>query len=387
MRVDVHFYSAAPMDDPGHSGPATVDRRYTNDDVLACYSNMEHWARRADRLGFSCLWLTEHHFQHEGYEVVPNLILFGTHLAHLTERIKFGQAFNVVPQWHPLRLAEDFAMADHLTGGRMEFGVGRGTVPREAETLGTVVASGDNEMAAVKDSLNREVFEEAMEVIKAAWTQERFSYTGKHFVYPPPGIPDRGKVVTDLTLVPRPTRPIDVYQPVTSPPTLDYVARVGHIGILTQNPPDVVGARWDELAERAADYGRELAPGEERAYHTNVHVGRTTQEALDRVRDPHDELVKFLSPYGRYKHYRGGEVPFDFMPSVEETSEGEHMAIGSVEQVADLLGRLRDRLDLRHLLLFLDFPGLDRAQVDEQMDLLASEVLPRIGVNLPQADA
>ena len=88
----------------------------------------------------------------------------------------------------------------------MEFGVGRGTVPREAESLGTVVASGDNEMAAELDRINREVFEESMEIIKLAWNNERFSFRGKHFTLPPDGIPDRGGFVTELTLVPRPTR-------------------------------------------------------------------------------------------------------------------------------------------------------------------------------------
>ena len=100
--------------------------------------------------------------------------------------------FNVVPQWHPLRLAEDFALADIVTGGRMEFGVGRGTVPREAWALGTVVASGDNAMSAEHDRINREIFEEAMEVIKLAWYNERFSYRGKQFVFPPDDVPDRG---------------------------------------------------------------------------------------------------------------------------------------------------------------------------------------------------
>jgi len=89
----------------------------------------------------------------------------------------------------------------------MEFGVGRGTVPREAWSLGTVVASGDNAMSAEHDRINREVFEESMEVIKTAWTNERFSYRGKHFVFPPDDIPDRGKYVDDLTLIPRPLRP------------------------------------------------------------------------------------------------------------------------------------------------------------------------------------
>ena len=381
MRVDVHFYSTVPMPDAGYAGPEPVDRRYGNDDVIACYRNMEHWAVTADRLGYDCLWLTEHHFQHEGYEVVPNLVLFGLHLAHLTERIRFGQAFNIVPQWHPLRLAEDFALADILTGGRMEFGVGRGTVPREAETLGGVVASGDNEMAAHKDARNREIFEEGMEIIRAAWSGERFSYTGKHFVLPPPGIPDRGRTVTDLTLVPRPGRPIDVYQPITSEPTLEYAARVGHIGIFPARTGGVA-AHWDRYAARAADHGRMLAPGQGRVLHANVHVGCTTAEALGTVRDGHDEYVKFLSPYGRFKHYRGGDVPFDFRPSVEETAESANMLIGSVAEVADRLGRYADELALGHLILFPDFPGLNREQIDDQLALLATEVLPAIGVDL-----
>jgi alkanesulfonate monooxygenase SsuD/methylene tetrahydromethanopterin reductase-like flavin-dependent oxidoreductase (luciferase family) len=381
MRVDVHFYSSVPMPDAGAGAPAPVDRRADNDAVIACYENMEHWAQTADRLGFACLWLTEHHFQYEGYEVVPNLIQFGVHLASLTERIRFGQAFNIVPQWHPLRLAEDFAMADILTRGRMEFGVGRGTVPREAETLGGVVASGDNAMSAEQDARNREIFEEAVEIIKMAWTQERFSFTGKHFVLPPPGIPDRGRTVTELTLVPRPTRPIDVYQPVTSPATFEYVARQGHVAIVPGRSGDISGL-WDRYAELAASHGRELGPGEGRALHVNVHVGRTTQAAIDRARDPHDEYVKFLSPYGRFKHYRGGDVPFDFRPSVEETASSGNMVIGSVEEAADLLGGLAERLSLRHLLLFPDFPGLSREEIDEQMELLAGEVLPRMGVRL-----
>ena len=275
MRVDVHFYSTVPMADAGGQGPQPVERRYGNDDVIACYANMERWAVTADRLGYDCLWLTEHHFQHEGYEVVPNLVLFGLHLAHLTERIRFGQAFNIVPQWHPLRLAEDFAMADILTGGRMEFGVGRGTVPREAETLGGVVASGDNEMAAEKDARNREIFEEGMEVIRAAWSEERFNYTGKHFVLPPPGIPDRGRTVTHLTLVPRPTRPVAVYQPVTSEPTLTYAAGAGHIGIFPARVGGIA-AVWDRFALTAAEHGRTLRPGQGRVLHANVHVGPTT---------------------------------------------------------------------------------------------------------------
>src|SRR5882757_5838895 len=174
MRVDSNFFCTVPMPDAGDPSIPATARRFGNDSVIECYKNLVEWAKTADQLGFDTMWLTEHHFQYEGYEVLPNLILFGQHLAHLTSGLRLGQMFNVVPQWHPLRLAEDFALADIITGGRMEFGVGRGTV----------VASGDNSMSAEHDRLNREIFEESMEVIKAAWYNETFSYRGKQFILP-----------------------------------------------------------------------------------------------------------------------------------------------------------------------------------------------------------
>jgi alkanesulfonate monooxygenase SsuD/methylene tetrahydromethanopterin reductase-like flavin-dependent oxidoreductase (luciferase family) len=304
------------------------------------------------------------------------------HLAGLTRRLRFGQMFNVVPQWHPLRLAEDFAMADILTGGRLVFGVGRGTVPREAETLGAPVASGDNEMSREADRRNREMFEEAMVVIKAAWSQERFSYSGKHFTFPPPGIPDRGSTVTHLTLVPRPVHaPVEIFQPITSPATLEYAARAGHIGVFALGRPAYIAAHWERFAAEAAAGGRPLGPGEGRCLQLIVHTGRTTAGAVASARPGLDEFVKFLSPYGRFRNIAPGAA-FDFAPSVEDVRRSEAMAIGSVEEVADTLGRWKERLDLAHLTAFLELPGLGRGEVDEQLHLLAEEVLPRIGEHL-----
>jgi alkanesulfonate monooxygenase SsuD/methylene tetrahydromethanopterin reductase-like flavin-dependent oxidoreductase (luciferase family) len=381
MRTDLHFYATVPMPDAGAGAPAPEDRRTTNDDVVATYANLCHWARLADDLGFDTLWLTEHHFQHEGYEVTPNLILFGLHLAGLTRRLRLGQAFNVVPSWHPLRLAEDFATADILSGGRMVFGVGRGTVPRESMTLGAPVASGDNDMSREADRINRERFEEAMEIIQLAWTNERFNYVGDHHVYPPPGIPDRGREVSELTLIPRPTRPVEIFQPVGSPRTLTYVAQQGFHGVFALASPQRTKVAWDRFAQEAAAVGRHLEPGEARALQLMVHVGRTTEEAMERVRPGHDEYVKFLAPYGRFGQY-AADLPFAYAPTLEETRAARAMAIGSVDDVVDVLGEFRDLLDLQHVLLFPEFPGLTAAEIDEQLVLLAEEVMPRLGVEL-----
>jgi alkanesulfonate monooxygenase SsuD/methylene tetrahydromethanopterin reductase-like flavin-dependent oxidoreductase (luciferase family) len=286
-----------------------------------------------------------------------------------------------VPSWHPLRLAEDFATADILSGGRMVFGVGRGPVPRESQTLGAPVASGDNEMSREADRINRERFQEAMEVIRLAWTSERFSYAGEHYVYPPPGIPDRGREVTHLTLVPRPTRPVEIYQPVSSPRTLTYVAREGFVGLFALASPDRMKVFWDLFADEAAKAGRPLGPGEGRCMQLMVHVGATTEQAIARARPGHDEYVKFLAPYGRFGLY-GKDLPFHYRPTLEETRAARAMAIGSVDDVVDVLGEYRDKLDLRHVLLFPELPGLTPAEIDEQMVLLATEVMPRLGVEL-----
>jgi len=382
MRVDTNFFCTVPMPDAGDPSISATSRRYGNDAVIECYRNLVEWARTADNLGYDTMWLTEHHFQYEGYEVLPNLILFGSHLANLTKNLRLGQMFNVVPQWHPLRLAEDFALADIMTGGRMEFGVGRGTVPREAWSLGTVVASGDNAMSAEHDRINRETFEEAMEVIKLAWYNERFAYRGKHFVYPSDGIPDRGSMVNELTLIPRPERKIDIYQPVTSPETIEYVPRAGHKAIYWLQNAESQKQKWDRYAEIREEIGQPVAPGEDRCLVMNIHVGATREKAMRKGRPGHDEFTKFLAPYGRFSSYRtssGEKVPFDFNPTVEESMQQKIQIVGSIDDAVDVLGYWRDLLDLKHICLFFDFPGLTRNEMNEQLHLVAEEVFPRLG--------
>jgi alkanesulfonate monooxygenase SsuD/methylene tetrahydromethanopterin reductase-like flavin-dependent oxidoreductase (luciferase family) len=382
MRVDTNFFGTVPMPDAGDPSIAPTDRRYGNDAVIACYDNMLHWAQTADALGYDTMWLTEHHFQYEGYEVLPNLILFGVHAAGRTSGIRFGQMFNVVPQWHPLKLAEDFALADILTNGRMQFGVGRGTVPREAWVFGTVVASGDNDMSVEHDRINRETFEEAMEVIKLAWGNERFSYRGKHFTFPSDDVPDRGHLVHDLTLIPKPVRPVEIYQPVTSPETIEYVPRAGHKAVYWLQNLDSQKQKWDRYAAIRAEMGTPVEPGHDRTLVLNVHVGRTREAAFRTGRPGHDEFCRFLAPYGRFSSYKqadGSKVPFGFQPTLEDSVDQKIMAIGSVDDVVETIGTYRELLDLRHLCIFFDLPGLTREQMDEQLHLVAEEVMPRLG--------
>ena len=132
------------LPDRGQNATPANERRYSNEHLASVFEKTEAIAKKMDALGFDTLWLAEHHFQHEGYECIPNDLMLAVHLAHVTKNLKIGCAFNVAPMWHPLRLAEDFATADILTGGRTIFGVGRGYHTREVGSVAELLGGADN---------------------------------------------------------------------------------------------------------------------------------------------------------------------------------------------------------------------------------------------------
>jgi alkanesulfonate monooxygenase SsuD/methylene tetrahydromethanopterin reductase-like flavin-dependent oxidoreductase (luciferase family) len=175
-KFDSMFAGHVDMDNIGYGGTAVNDRRFPNEHLVTVFDKAEAIAKLMDRLGYDTFWMAEHHFQPEGYECIPNILMLSTHLAHLTQNIRLGCAFNIAPMWHPLRLAEDFATADVLTGGRVVFGVGRGYHTREVDTFGAPL---------LDQAANRDLFEEQVEVILRAFNEEEFSHHGKYYDLPP----------------------------------------------------------------------------------------------------------------------------------------------------------------------------------------------------------
>ncbi|MBI1846062.1 MAG: LLM class flavin-dependent oxidoreductase [Candidatus Rokubacteria bacterium] len=171
-----------------------------------------------------------------------------TWLAIQTRRLKLGCAFNILPMWHPVRLAEDYAVADIVTEGRVIMGVGRGYHTREVEFFGAPML--DNEA-------NRELFEEQMEVFLKCFGEESFSHHGKHYDIPPP-VPYRGYELREVTCVPRPIhRPVEIWQPIASGKTLDYIASRGVKGMITST----ASGSWTRSSTRIAMRPRGPAGG------------------------------------------------------------------------------------------------------------------------------
>ncbi|MEM7339010.1 MAG: LLM class flavin-dependent oxidoreductase [Actinomycetota bacterium] len=382
MRFGAFLFGGVEMPDAGAGPPLSTERRYSNAEMWRATEQIINSGVLADQLGFDSFWLTEHHFQYEGYEVLPNGLMIGAILAERTDDIRIGMAFNVVPQWHPLKLAEDFATLHNISGGRAILGVGRGTVPRESEVLGSMIGSFDNPDQRAADEFNRTQFAEAMEVIQLALTKETFSFHGEVYDFPPPGIPDRGGFVEELTLVPRPLHPFEVWQAVTSPPTLEAVPRQGWGGVFWLLHHDELITRWSRFAEiYEGAHQRPLAMGEKRQLVVNVCVEDSHEAAIESVRNGHDEFWKFLGPYGWSRGYRspdGTPWPPGMIPTLEDSLEQKTWLVGTADEVAEQLAWFDDRLGLENVLFFPGMPGDAYAKVDEQLARLAETVMPQL---------
>jgi len=102
LKLGAFFFGGVEMNDAGAGAPNPMDRRSSNDECWAATLDYVNSAIEAERLGYDSFWTTEHHFQYEGYEVIPNGLLISTWIAAQTTKLRFGAMFNVVPQWNPL---------------------------------------------------------------------------------------------------------------------------------------------------------------------------------------------------------------------------------------------------------------------------------------------
>ncbi|MEA2851316.1 MAG: hypothetical protein QOE02_1335 [Rhodospirillaceae bacterium] len=141
----------------------------------------------ADDAGFDVMATTEHHFHSEGYETSVAPLLLYADLAARTKRIKFSPLGLVLPSWDPIRAAEELAVLDHLTKGRIYAGFARGYQDRWVNVLGQQYhVTGAPMDGSSIDNHNRKVYEETLKVIKMAWTEESFDYDGEYYKVPYP---------------------------------------------------------------------------------------------------------------------------------------------------------------------------------------------------------
>jgi len=376
-NFSVFYVGNIDLEDVGLDGIPANDRRYKNERLTQSMETAEKAAILMDELGYHALWMAEHHFQREGYECIPNVIMMGTHLAAKTERLKFGCGFNIVPMWHPLRLAEDFAMADVLSKGRIIFGVGRGYHTREVETFGAPMLDSE---------ANRELFEEQLEVITKAFGQEKFSHQGKHYTLPPE-VPYRGYQLKELTLVPRPiTQPVEIWQPLVSanPRGIDFLAKMGIKPLIANNPPAALEEKLVMLQSARAKYGKETELGEDMALGFRMFVAESKEKAIKLARPYFEEAMKFAGPLGvmpltpeqNESVVNRGKTPGVALPTLDEAVEAGSWLCGTSADIVEHFKGIEEK-----------YPGVERVNIGavmgmplevfkDQLSIISEEVMP-----------
>ena len=366
------------LGDMGQLATPANERRYSNEQLASVFEKTEAIAKKMDALGFDTLWLAEHHFQHEGYECIPNLLMLAVHLAHVTKRLRIGCGFNIAPMWHPLRLAEDYAVADILTKGRTVFGVGRGYHTREVETFGAPMQNGD---------ANRELFEEQVEVIFKAFNNESFSHKGKHYTLPP-AVPYRGYTCKELTLVPRPiNRPVECWQPVVSASArgLDFMVRHGIKGAVGGGAATMAEGPIQAYRDAAARAGKNLKLGENLTVGIFFYVADSREKAIRELTPYFEEHVKMFAPLGfvpgitpaqvAAAAQRGGWKEAG-VPSLDHYMKLGSWFAGTSEQLVEHLKKLEARYPgMEHINLSTSI-GAPKAVMLEQFQRVAEEVMP-----------
>lgn len=343
---------------------------------LQLYQEGMALADMAEPLGFESLWSLEHHFT--GYSMIPNPVQFLTYYAARTRHIRLGTAVIVLP-WHdPVRIAEEIAMLDVMSGGRTLFGFGRGAGSVEYEGL----------RVSMEESRDR--FAETATIVRLALTQKRFSYDGRFFKIP------------ETSIRPQPiSNPVErFFASSVSPESAELMARMG-FGMMIIGQKDWESAAVDIQHYRAtaAACGHPVRPVMALA---NVIVAEDPSEARDLARTHLRVYMKTIDDHYRFsdghlaglkgyefyskmaKTYAKTTAPRDQKPASAKPADGEKKksAAGDLNVTgtpAEALEKLRYIHQLTGASDFLGqfcVGGLSFENTQRSMKLFAEKIAP-----------
>ncbi|GAA0603502.1 LLM class flavin-dependent oxidoreductase [Sporichthya brevicatena] len=316
------------------------------------YEEIYRLVEYANEAQMECVWFTEHHFSDYGYS--PNPLMMMAEAARRAPDIRLGAAVAVLPLWHPVRLAEDIAFLDCVSGGRVDIGIGRGYQPLEFAVFGADLAN------------NRGMFAESLKIMKKCWTEDDWSFEGKHWQIP------------ETTVFPRPVQnPIPFWMAATTPPSIRGAVEMGyHLCTGT-------GALLDELEQRNAFIDAcfdELGRSSE-GIHRSVNkfilctndpseVDLAIRESKWQIRVSRD-LTSGTNPPGG----RNPAPPFKGEPNDEIWKQ--RLIVGTPEECLEII-RAHAEVGISYINALFDFGGVPHDVVQRSMKLFTEELMPEM---------
>lgn len=365
--------------------------------------------RQLEDLGFDFVAFSEHHFHLEGLEVSNNPVMLGTWAAMQTQRIRIGQMGNVLPARNPLLLAEDLAMLDHFSEGRMIAGFARGYQARHVATIGqkynAYSTSKNDPEYAEHDRTNRELFVEHYDIIRKAWSQRLFRHEGKHWQIPPSGVQwdhpatrdmapgmvaDNGEL-EQLGIAPQTLQDpdaIEVFIPFTmSAETIEWSAREGVKPVIFSPIEEIVRGCLDLYQNAARDAGRELAWGKGVGHFRDIVVAATEAEA-EHIQEHGLGYIwtRWHDWFGFNEALRKPGETGTLPNTPAFVRERGYSICGTVDQVARRLEHMIETLQPELIVPWIAAGPADTDALLRSNELLVEKVLPLLGIELEQTE-
>ena len=363
MKFGLFFLPSSPQEGPSH------DRL------------MQDWIEQiqyAEELGFDSVWLSEHCFSRPGVSPggygMPSPAVQAAYAAARTKRIRIGISVVVLPWHNPVHVAEDFAMVDIFSGGRLDFGIGRGNQAYEFGALGLPFHD------------TQERFDECLEVILKAWTSDSFSYDGKYYKYPDYDIWDKYKVhIRGMGFIPKPVQKPHppIWQPVISPETMRKVARKRIQPILSNvfQPMEVIKkVQFEQWFDAVADAGRQRTE----FYCPYVDWTYVAESEAAARREAEEHFMWYINK-ASYS-WGGAKMPPQFklyegiaktMQNLDwnEVYDNQRSVVGDPDRV---IGHLKwfENLGMDYFIGLICFGGVKHELAIKSMKLFAEQVIP-----------
>ena len=344
-------------------------------------------AKLADDLGYDSISFTEHHFHIEGFELSNNPVLLDLFVGMQTTRIRVGQLGIVLPAQNPIRVAEDIAMLDHMTGGRANAGFARGYQRRWVDIMAQQTHGIHGALPHEHDEIdaaNRAAFEECFRIIKAAWTQDQLSFQGKYWRVPAGETPwdleatrlygagVEGGMVRSVGVVPKPVQKPHppLFQPFSSSErSVRWCAQEGVTPVLPALRPALEQELFRVYAETS---GKPL--GEDIGVLRDVIVADSDEEARQLWADSAAYVgAAWFAPFGFSK----GLIDPETGDVADLFSDGLTL-VGSGDTVTRQLEALRARLPARWLFAWTYNAFIPHAKLMNSIEKFYTKVLPRV---------
>ncbi|MGR8920701.1 MAG: LLM class flavin-dependent oxidoreductase [Gammaproteobacteria bacterium] len=347
-----------------------------------------------DENGYYGTGFTEHHFHVEGEEVSTNPVLLDLYFGMQTKNMKFGQLGNVLPSQNPINLAENIAMVSQMLGGRVFAGFARGYQPRWVNVLGQQVGLSDPASGEDYEELKRSLFEEHFEIIMKAWTNDTFSFDGKHWQIPTKDIKwaaaevahnfgqgcDADGFIREIGIAPPPydKQVPDMFMPfATSERSIKWGMERGIVPVTIMTQYDVVKEHFRAGMEAANEAGKNYKFGQGMAMSREIIVADTDEEAEAVAREAGAFIWNnFFVPFGFNAAVANhGEGPFDIPATFESISERGLVIHGSPDTVNRKLEKLLEQLPVDYFWMFI-YNHMPHAACMKSLELLTEKVWP-----------